>query len=156
VLPAGSGILVVMESRAPGLDPLLAKLAATRGSLTVSSRVAIGGFCFWLLFLAVVAAEMRAKGFDLVYGRPITVLTWLLFAVPILLHIWPILALRRAGRTMAAFAAAPTEEGAVGALRAQGLYWRAAAICHLALILWVIADFIAITVLIASMTKGPA
>ena len=154
--PRSAGILEAMESRAPGLDALLAKLAATRSSLTISTRVAIGGFCFWLLFLAVVAAEMRAKCFDLVYGTPITVLTWLLFAVPVLLHIWPILALRRAARTMAAFAAAPTDEGAVGALRAQGLYWRAAAICHLALILWVIADFIAITLLIASMTTGPA
>ena len=145
-----------MESRDPVVDPLLAKLAESRGALTVCYRVAIGGLCFWLLFLAGVAVEMRAQCYDLVYGRPIAVLIWLLFAVPILLHIWPIFALRRAGRAMAEFAAMPTDLGAVTALRAQGSYWRAAALCHLTLIVWVIADFIAIRVLIAMKMKLPA
>jgi len=148
--------VIGMESRDPVVDPLLAKLAQSRGALTVCYRVALGGLCFWLLFLVGVGLQMRDIGFAAANGLLITALIWLLFAVPILAHIWPILALRRAGLSMAAFARAPSDDAAVAAVRAQGRYWRAAAISHLALILWVIADLIALVFLMAMKTNVPA
>ena len=136
-----------MESSPGPLDSLLSKLAGTGGALKVCYRVAIAGLCFWLLFLVAVAAKAIERNEQGVFTPLIGTLVWLLFAVPILLHIWPILALRRAGRSMQAFAAAPSNEGAVVALRAQTLYWRAAALCHLTLIIWVIADLIILEML---------
>lgn len=113
-------MLAGMESSTGAVDPTLSKLAGTGGALKVCYRVAVAGLCFWLLFLAV----------------------------PILLHIWPILALRVAGRRMQAFAEAPSNDSAIDALRAQTRYWRAAALCHLTLIIWVIADLVIIELLV--------
>lgn len=137
-----------MESHQAAVDPLLAKLAETRGALTVSYRVAIAGLCFWLLFLLAIAVKTAERMDEGAFTTLIGVLVWLFFAVPILLHIWPILELRRAGKAMSAFALAPSDAGVVDALRAQGRYWRAAALCHLTLIIWVIVDLILLEYLV--------
>jgi len=139
-----------MQSSTGALDPTLSKLAETRGALKVCYRVAIAGLCFWLLFLVAVAAKAIERNQQGVFTPLIGTFVWLIFAVPILLHIWPILALRIAVRRMQAFAEAPSNDSAVAALRAQTRYWRAAALCHLTLIIWVIADLVIITLLVSA------
>ena len=139
---------MAVRSATSAVDPLLAKLTETRGALTVSYRVAIAGLCFWLLFLLAMADKTADRMHEGAFTPLIGVLAWLFFAVPILLHIWPILALRRAGKAMSAFALAPSDDGALDALRAQGRYWRAAALCHLTLIIWVIVDLILLEYLV--------
>ena len=141
-------MLAGMESSTGAVDPTLSKLAGTGGALKVCYRVAVAGLCFWLLFLVALAAKAIERNEQGVFTPLIGMLVWLLLAVPILLHIWPILALRVAGRRMQAFAEAPSDDSAIDALRAQTLYWRAAALCHLTLIIWVIADLVIIELLV--------
>lgn len=132
------------------VDPLLGRLASSRPSLTMAYRVAIGGFFFWGLFLLAVAEQARWRVGQGEMTPALAVLVWLLFAVPVLLHAWPIWELRRASRLMADFARSPSGEGMVTALRAQRRYWKAAAICHLSLIVWVVLDFALIALLLWS------
>ncbi|MFZ9201999.1 MAG: hypothetical protein ACO23N_06190 [Opitutales bacterium] len=137
-----------MESSTGAVDPTLSKLAGTGGALKVCYRTAVAGLCFWMLFLVALAAKAIERNEQGVFTPLIGMLVWLLLAVPILLHIWPILALRVAGRRMQAFAEAPSDDSAIDALRAQTRYWRAAALCHLTLIIWVIADLVIIELLV--------
>ncbi len=129
------------------VDPILTRLAASRSSLKVCGRIAVVGLVCWLLFLVAVALQCHERVGQGVLTPYVAVLVWALFGVPVLLHIWPILALRRAARAMADFAATPSDDSAAAALRTQRVYWKAAALCHLILIVWVVADMILLAVL---------
>ena len=129
------------------VDPILTRLAASRSSLKVCGRIAVVGLVCWLLFLVAVALQCHEQVGQGRMHPLIACLVWSLFGVPVLLHIWPILALRRAARAMADFAATPSDDSAAAALRTQRVYWKAAALCHLILIVWVVADMILLAVL---------
>jgi hypothetical protein len=120
------------------VDPILTRLAASRSSLKVCGRIAVVGLVCWLLFLVAVALQCHERVGQGRMHPLIACLVWSLFGVPVLLHIWPILALRRASQAMADFVDAPNEVSAAMALRAQVTYWKAAALFHLTLIAWVL------------------
>ncbi len=129
------------------VDPILTRLAASRSSLKVCGRIAVVGLVCWLLFLVAIALQCHERVGQGVLTPYAAVLVWALFGVPVLLHVWPILALRRASQAMAEFAGSPSSESAAAALRAQGAYWKAAALCHLTLVVWVLADVLLLAVL---------
>ena len=126
-----------METPAIPSDPALGALADTEGAVRRMSWLAVAGLVFWTLVLVVLAlmlAQVGVEGNRLPAGA--AAFYWSILGVPVLLHIWPIAALRRAAKALAAFAARPSEAAAAGALGAQRLYWRAAGICHLIIVLW--------------------
>ena len=136
-------------------DPALATLADTRRSLVTMSWLAVGGLAFWLLICAVMVVGAYGRVAEGSYSVPLAALGWSLIGVPVLLHIWPILELRRSAKALAAFATTPSESGAVAAVRAQRLYWRAAAICHASLIIWVILALLGIAGVVAWENSQP-
>ncbi len=118
-------------------DPALAALADTRGPLRRMSLLSIVGMVFWMLMLGiftVMLLDSRAIGEAMVTVE--RVLTWSVLGAPVLLHLWPVAALRGAAKALSAFATEPSDAAALSALRAQRLYWRAAGICHLIIVLW--------------------
>jgi len=132
-----------MEARAtpPVGDPPLAVLADTEGAVRRMSWLAIGGLAFWLLALGFFAWMLTVRPESANKSLGWQVYVWSIPAVPILLHLWPILRLRQAALALSAFAAAPSEAGAVIALRAQRLYWHAAFWSHFIILLWFICLF---------------
>jgi hypothetical protein len=118
----------------------LAALADTRGPLRRMSLLSIVGMVFWMLALGVFAVMVLDDGVDGdgKMGTARRLLLWSLLGVPVLLHLWPVAALRGAARSLAAFSTEPTEPAATAAVRAQRLYWRAAGICHLLIVLWLL------------------
>ena len=128
------------------VDPILTRLAASRSSLKVCGRIAVVGLVCWLLFLVAVALQCHERVEQGVLTPYVAVLVWFLWGVPVLLHLWPILALRRVARAMADFAATPSDDSAAAALRAQRVYWKSAALCHLILVLWVVAYLLIVNV----------
>ncbi|MFN7340425.1 MAG: hypothetical protein ACK5VI_05010 [Opitutia bacterium] len=131
-----------MERPAIPPDPALAALAAlagTEGAMRRMSWLAVAGLAFWMLVLLVLGlmlSQASVKKGEFSLGM--AAFNWSILGVPVLLHIWPIANLRRAAKALAVFASAPSEAGAAGALRAQRLYWRAAGISHLIIVLWFI------------------
>lgn len=119
-------------------NPALAVLADTEGAVRRMSLLAIGGLAFWLLALGIFAWMLTVRPEFAKESLGWQVYVWSIPAVSILLHIWPILSLRQAARALSAFAAAPSEAGAVVALRAQRIYWRAAFYSHFIILLWFI------------------
>lgn len=145
-----------MESRSTPSDAALASLVETRKPIATMSWLAIAGLAFWLLICAVMALGCYDRLAEGSYSAPLATLAWSLIGVPVLLHIWPILALRRTAKALGALATAPSEASAVVAARAQRLYWRAAAICHLAIIAWWILACLAIALLVVWENNQPA
>jgi hypothetical protein len=128
-----------MEIPAIPPDPALAALADTRGPLRRMSILSIIGMVFWMLVLGmftVMVLNPAVAGEEA--GAIRRLLVWSLLGVPVLLHLWPVAALRGAAKALTTFATEPTEAAATAAVRAQRLYWRAAGICHLLIVVWLI------------------
>jgi len=120
-------------------DPALAALADTRGPLRRMSLLSIIGMVFWMLVLGmftVMLLDPAMVGEEA--GATRRLLAWSVLGVPVLLHLWPVAALRGAAKALTAFATEPTESAATAAVRAQRLYWRAAGICHLLIVVWLL------------------
>ena len=130
--------LADMESRNTPSDAALAVLADSEGAVRRMSWLAIGGLAFWLVVLGVFTWLLGILPELTKQGTGWRVYAWSIPAVPILLHLWPILRLSQAAQALSAFAAAPSEAGAVVALRAQRVYWRAAFNSHFIILLWFI------------------
>ncbi len=145
-----------MESRVtPPTDSVLLTLASTRSALVTMSRLTILGLVFWLFVCVIMAFGAYGRVEEGSFSPIFAALVWSLIGVPVLLHIWPIYELRRAAKTVTAFAAAPSEITAALAVRAQRLYWRAAAISHLSLIVWVILAIISLQLVAAWENSQP-
>lgn len=146
-----------MESRMPPpmVDTSLLTLANTRRPLVAMSWLAILGLAFWLFICASIAFGAYGRVAEGSYSVAVATLTWSLISVPVLLHIWPILELRRSAKALATFASSPSDQAAVVAVRAQRLYWRAAAICHLSLVAWIVLALIALRLVIAWENSQP-
>lgn len=139
----------------PTIESPLELLAGTRRAMVTMSWLAMLGLAFWLLVCVVVAFGAQGRVAEGSYSPIVATLTWSLIGVPVLLHIWPIFELRRAAKALAVFAANPSEAAAVVAVRAQRLYWRAAAICHLSLLVWVILAILSLSLVIAWENNQP-
>lgn len=144
-----------MVSEAASSDPVLATLAGSRQPVIVMSRLAITGLCFWVFIAAVMVLGAYGRVAEGSQSVPFAVIGWSLIGVPVLLHIWPILALRRTAKALGALAAAPSEASAVIAARAQRLYWKTAALCHLAIVAWWTLAFIGLYLMVAWENSQP-
>ena len=144
-----------MESRTTPSDPVLTALTSAHRPMATMSWLALAGLCFWLFIAAIMVLGAYGRVAEGSQSVPFAMLGWSLIGVPVLLHIWPILALRRSAKALAALAAAPSETSAVIAARAQRLYWKAAAICHLAIVVWWILAFIGLYLVVAWENSQP-
>lgn len=128
-----------MDTNGSPPDPALAALAGTEGAMRRMSWLALAGLAFWMIVLVALGLMLAQFGVENGALSPgLAALNWSILGVPVLLHIWPITNLRRAAKALAVFASAPSDASAAGALRAQRLYWRAAGISHLIIVLWFI------------------
>lgn len=139
-----------MESRilTPKTEDVLQMLADARRPLISMSWLAILGLGFWLLVCVTMAFGAYGRVAEGSWSTTVAILTWSLVGIPVLLHIWPIIELRRAAKAVAAFATTPSGQAAALSIRVQRNYWRAAAICHLTLIVWIIVAVIALGLVI--------
>lgn len=120
-------------------DRTLDALADLRGPLRRMSLLSLVGLGFSLLFLAAFAFALGDRATRRGDGVVAAAFEWSWVGIPVLLHIWPILNLRTVATSLALFAAAPSDAAAAATLRAQRLYWRAAGISHLVIVLWILA-----------------
>lgn len=144
-----------MESRTAPSDAALAALVDTLKPVATMFRLAVFGLAFWLFICAIMILGCHDRVAEGSSSVLMAALAWSLLGVPVLLHLWPILELRRAARTLGALAAAPSEASAVVAVRAQRLYWKAAALCHLAILAWWVVAFIAIALVVTWENSQP-
>ena len=144
-----------MQDSSLASDPALAALVATRGSLQRISRVVYAGLWLALAFLALHAATLLTSGSSLGGDWKLAGLEFLIIGVPVLLHIWPIRRLRNAAKILQEFAAAPTEVRAAAALKAQRLYWFAATLSHLAILVWILGLGLAFILLLNPQPVSP-
>ena len=136
-----------METPVAPPDPALDALADTRGPIRRMARLAAVGLVVWLGLLGWFAVGLASYGGDLVVGR---LFTWSILGLPVLLHIWPIQRLLAASRGLTAFAAEPSDDAAAAAIKAQRGYWRAAAISHAIIVVWLA---VVVTVIIADSNE---
>lgn len=130
-----------MESPVESPNPAWATMAGTSGPLRRMSALALVGMAFWCLLLVILAVALLHDAKEARMGEASAAFVWSWLAVPVLLHVWPILALRRAAKASLAFTQAPSEDAAYIAAREQRLYWRAAGTCHLIILAWILALF---------------
>ena len=136
-------------------DPALGALAATRGSLKRMSVVLTTGLWLGIALLILHAATLITSGSSLGAGWKLACLEFLIIGVPVLLHIWPIRRLRNAAKIINEFATTPTEVRAAAALKAQRLYWFAATLSHLAILLWILGLGLAFSLLLNAQPVSP-
>lgn len=144
-----------MQTSATPSDPALGALIATRGSIQRISLVTYTGLWLGIGFLALHAATLLTSGSSLGGDWKLACLEFLIIGVPVLLHIWPIRRLRSAAKILNEFATAPTEVRAAAALKAQRLYWFAATLSHLAILLWILGLGLAFSLLLNPQPVSP-
>lgn len=151
----GLGQFFFMQDSGPPPDPALAALGATRGSIQRISLVAYAGLWLGIGFLALHAATLLTSGSSLGGDWKLACLEFLIIGVPVLLHVWPIRRLRSAAKILNEFTATPTEVRAAAALKAQRLYWFAATLSHLAILIWIIGLGLAFSLLLNPQPVSP-
>lgn len=141
-----------MEPAAVPTDPALDALTDTQGPLRRMALLATVGLVVWLGLLAWFAWKMDLRPGA---GRELAgkLFVWSIVALPVLLHVWPILRLRAASRELATFAGEPSDDTAAAAIRAQRGYWRAAAISHAIIVVWFA---VVVVVIITDPGSNPA
>ena len=105
--------------------------------------------------MALHAATLLTSGSSLGGDWKLACLEFLIIGVPVLLHIWPIRRLRSAAKTLNEFATTPTEVRAAAALKAQRLYWFAATLSHLVILLWILGLGVAFSLLLNAQPVSP-
>lgn len=136
-------------------DPALGALVATRGSLQRMSLVAYTGLGLGVALLMLHAATLLTSGSSLGGGWKLAGLEFLIIGVPVGLHVWPLRRLRHAAKLLNAFAAAPTEVRAAAALKAQRLYWLAATVSHLVILVWILGLGVGLGLLLNAQPVAP-
>ena len=136
-----------METPVAPPDPALDALADTRGPLRRMARLAAFGLVVWLGLLGWLAFWLA--NYD--HFEPAWKLfSWSALGLPVLLHIWPIRRLLATSRELTRFAADPSDDAAAAAIKAQRGYWRAAAISHAIIVVWLA---VVVTVIIADSNE---